>query len=135
MSPRERVEVALRGGCADKVPFTMYECMIRQCEAERRMRARGLCVLYRMGCVTTHQPNLKVTQHVCHEHGKKLVRTLFDTPAGQVSTLAEPAGFTTWTHEKMFKRPEDYKVLLYMIRDERYEPDYGPLAAMQRAWG
>jgi len=135
MTPRERVETALRGGCADKVPFTMYESKIPQCEAERRMRGRGLCILYRTHAFLTHQPNVKVTQHIYHENGKKLIRTFFETPVGQVSTLTEPAGFTSWTHEKMFKRPEDYKVLLFMIQDERYEPDYGPLARMQQAFG
>ncbi|MCY3022649.1 MAG: hypothetical protein NTW87_27025 [Planctomycetota bacterium] len=135
MTPRECVETALRGGCTDRVPFTMYECMIPQCEAERRMRNRGLCILHRMSVIRTHQPNVKTTQHVYWENGKRMIRTVHDTPVGQVTTLSEPAGFTSWTHEKMFKRPEDYKVLLFMIQDERYEPDYDPLARMQQALG
>ena len=135
MTPRERVEIALRGGRADKVPFTIYESKIPQCEAERRMRNHGLCILHRTHVINDYQPNVKFTQHVYRENGKRLIRTFYDTPAGQVSTLTEPAGFTSWTHEKMFKRPEDYKVLLFMIQDERHEPDYGLAARMQEALG
>jgi hypothetical protein len=135
MTPRERVEIALGGGCADKVPFTIYESKIPQCEAERRMRNRGLCILHRTHVVNDYQPNVKFTQHTYRENGKRLIRTFFDTPVGQVSTLTEPAGFTSWTHEKMFKRPEDYKVLLFMIQDERYEPNYEPAARMQETLG
>ena len=65
---------------------------------------------------------MKVTQHTYWENGKQLVRTFYETPVGTVSTLVEPVGFTTWRHERMFKRPEDYKVILFLLKDERYEP-------------
>jgi hypothetical protein len=113
----------------------MYEGFIVACEAERRLRNRGMCILHRMDVIRTHQPNVKVTQHVYWENGKKLVRTFLDTPVGQVTTLTEPSGFTSWTHEKMFKRPEDYKVLLFLIQDEQYEADYEPFVQKQKLLG
>ena len=39
MTPRQRVERALRGEHSDRVPFTVYECMLPQCAAERAMLA------------------------------------------------------------------------------------------------
>ena len=54
---------------------------------------------------------------------------------GTVDTLSEPAGFTTWTHEKMFKTPDDYKVLLFLITDEVYETDYEAFAQAEKALG
>src|SRR5690606_37318231 len=44
LSPRARVERALRGGHGDCVPFTIYESKIPQCVREREMRNRGLCI-------------------------------------------------------------------------------------------
>ncbi len=135
MTPAERVERALRGGHADKVPFTIYEAKIPPCAAERQLRNRGLCILNRKSVFRTHRPNVKVTQHTYWEADKQLVRTVYDTPVGSISTLVEPVGFTTWRHERMFKRPEDYKVILFLLQDERDEPCYEAFAQAQRDFG
>jgi hypothetical protein len=133
MTPRELVLTALRGGHGPRVPFTMYECMIPQCADERAMRNRGLCIVQRWPQVyTTHRPNVKATQTVRWEGGKRLVRTVYETPVGSVWTLEEPAGFTVWHHEKMFKGPQDYAALEFMIRDEVYEPNYEAFAEAER---
>ncbi len=137
MTPRERVEIALRGGCADKVPFTIYSTKIPQCEAEREMRNRGLCIVNRAApVVRTCQPNVKITETHYAENGKNLVRRYYETPVGTVSTLREPAGFTSWVHERLFKSPDDYKVIRFLIEDEQYAPCYDSFSrAQQRAGG
>lgn len=136
LTPRQRVEIAMRGGHADKVPFTVYECMIAQCVAEREVRNRGACIVQRRVPVfKTHRPNVKVTQHVYYEGERRFTRTYYETPVGTVSQLDEAAGFTSWHHEKMFKTPDDYKTLLFMIQDERYEPDYEAFAQAERDFG
>lgn len=135
MTPRQLVEKALRGGHADRVPFTVYECMIPQCSAEREMRNRGLCIVQRRSVFTTHRPNVKVSQSVYWENDKRFTRTVYETPVGSVSTLGEHADFTVWWHEKMFKTPDDYKALLFLIRDERYEPNYDEFARAEREFG
>ena len=120
MTPRQRVEAALHGGCADKVPFTVYEWMVPRCSVERELRTRGLCLLiptmgsqygassirgrkYDAEVVTTHRPNVKVSERTYTEDGRRVTRTVYETPVGSVSTLGEYGGFTTWRHEKMFK--------------------------------
>ncbi len=129
MNPAKRVETCLRGGRGDRVPFTMYEHMIPQCVAEREMRNRGMCIVKRdVPAFKTHQPNVKITQQVHWEEGRKMVRTWYETPVGKVSTLAEEVGFTSWIHEKMFKSPDDYRTLLFLIQDEQYEPNYEAFA-------
>ncbi|KPK66050.1 MAG: hypothetical protein AMK73_01175 [Planctomycetes bacterium SM23_32] len=134
MTPRELVLAALRGGHGPRVPFTVYECMIPQCADERAMRNRGLCIVQRWPEVyTTHRPNVNVTQSIRWEGGKRLVHTVYETPVGSVSTLEEPAGFTVWRHEKMFRSPDDYRVLEFLIRDEVYAPNYEEFARAE-AW-
>ena len=54
---------------------------------------------------------------------------------GSVNTLSEPAGFTTWTHEKMFRSADDYKVLLFLIEDEKYCPDYQAFEQAEKEFG
>ena len=136
MTPRKRVERALRGGHGDTVPFTIYECMIPQCAAERDMRNRGLCIVKRDAPVfRTHRPNVRVSQEVHWEEGRRMTRTVYETPAGTLSTLDEAAGFTSWYHERMFKTPDDYRALLFLIRDEVYQPCYEAFARAQDSFG
>lgn len=134
-TPRSRVERALRGGCDDRIPFTIYECMIPQTRTEREMRNRGMCIVDRRNVFKTHCPNVRVTEEKLRDGGRDLVRTHYETPVGTVSLLLEPAGFTTWVHERMFRTPEDYKVIEFLIRDECYEADYAAFAEAQDASG
>lgn len=136
VTPRRRVEIALRGGAGDRIPFTMYENKIPQCSAERCLRNRGLCIVKRdVPVYRMRYASVKVTQQTTVIGDKQQVRTFYETPHGTLTTRHEPAGFTSWWHEKMFKSPEDYKALLYLIRDERYEPCYAEFAAAQEAFG
>ena len=123
MTPRQRVECVLQGGRCQAVPFTVYEAKLPQSTVERELRNRGLCIVKRdVPVFRCLRPDVKVTREVNWEGDRQLVRTHYETPAGILSTLDQPAGFTTWHHEKMFKTPDDYKAILSLIRSERYEP-------------
>lgn len=136
MTPRQRVEKALAGSHGDRVPFTIYESKIPQCAAERELRNRGLCIVKRdVPVFKTIQPNVKVTQDVYWEGERQFVRTYYETPVGTLTTLAEPVGFTTWCHEKMFKGPEDYQAILFFFQDEQYQPAYEAFAAAEKSFG
>lgn len=131
MTPRARVEAALRGEMPDKVPFTVYERKIPQCTIERQLRNEGLCIVVRtVPVVRTITPNVTAESHIFHEEGVCYTRTIYHTPVGDLSTLTRPAGFTSWHVEKIFKTPEDYKPLLFLIQDRQFLPNY---AAFERA--
>jgi hypothetical protein len=136
LTPRQRVETVLRGGHGDRVPFTVYECMIPQCTAERELRNRGLCIVKRdVRTFKTVLPNVKMTKHAYWEQGREFTRTTYETPVGPVTTLYEEHGFTQWYHERLFKSPDDYARLLFLIEDEVYVSDYANFARAQRAFG
>lgn len=135
MTPRERVEIALNGGHADRVPFTTYECMIPQCAAEREMRRRGLCIVDRRSVFTTRTPNVKHTREVYWENARQFTRDHYETPLGHLSTLREAAGFTSWVHEKMLKSQDDYPALLFLIQDQQHEPAYEEFARAEKDSG
>ena len=100
------------------------------------MRNRGLCIVKRDPAVfRTHLPNVKVTQEIFPQDGRRMTRTVYETPKGTLSTLSQAAGFTSWSHEKLFKNPDDYKAILFMIQDEVYEPCYEGFVKAQDAYG
>ncbi|MDD3927321.1 MAG: hypothetical protein PHT33_11755 [bacterium] len=128
-TPYKRVMSALRGEKPDKIPFTVYSEKLPQCSVERELRNRGLCPVKRITSYKYYTPNVKETAcHYTDEQGRNLIRTVYSTPYGDLSTLVEPAGFTSWVHERMFKTPEDYKALLFMFKDTVVEPDYDAAA-------
>lgn len=128
VKPRKAVENILTGGVEKTVPFTMYESKIPQCEVERKMRNRGLCIVYRnIPILKSYRPNVKTTESSYWKDGKKFTRIEHETPVGTLSVLEEYAGFTMWVHEKMFKSPDDYKALLFLMQDEVFESSYGAL--------
>ena len=99
------------------------------------MRNRGLCIVNRSGVVVAHQPNVKVTTMTYNEGGVRLERTTYETPVGALSRVMQPAGYTSWCKEYPFKSPDDYRALLFLFQDERYEASYAPFAAAQEAIG
>ncbi|MFO8006632.1 MAG: uroporphyrinogen decarboxylase family protein [Candidatus Brocadiia bacterium] len=139
MKPRERVLAVLRGERPDRVPLTVYECMIPQCAVERRLRNDGLCIVnrhhraYRVETPNCTRQTLRYT-----EGGRNRTRTTISTPVGDVSTVVEPAGnrepfYTEWTIEHYFKGPEDYAPLRFLAEDESYSPAYED-AERARRW-
>jgi len=135
MTPRERVETVLRGEVPDKTPLTMYECMIPQCVAERRLRNDGMCIVQRRSVVGARTPNVTSETHHYSEDGKPRVKRIYHTPLGDLSTLDQPAAFTSWHIERMFKGPDDYRRLLFLVNDRHYVPAYDAYARAQEAFG
>lgn len=136
LTPSERVLKTLYGEYTGKVPFTIYETKLPRSSVERELRNQGLCLVRRTTSYKVHYPNVKVrSHHYTDEKGKGLVKTQYSTPMGDLFTLTEPSGYTTWTHERLFKTPDDYKALLFLIRDTVYTPDYNNVFQMTKELG
>ena len=125
MTPRERVLAVLNGKRPDKIPFTIYENKIPQCSVERDLRNDGLCLVNRdVPAFKIETPNCVMEEFSYTEGGRRRIRSVTRTPVGEVSSVREPAGFTFWTLEKLFKGPDDYKVLKFIARDSTPRPCY-----------
>lgn len=127
---------ALHGDIPDITPFTIYEQKIPRCEYERDLRNRGLCLVKRVVSYNIHHPNVKVQSvNYTGDDGRQLTRNTYSTPCGDLTKLVQPAGFTSWTHERVFKSPEDYKAILFLIKDSVVEQNYGAVAGLQEKLG
>ena len=136
LTPRQQVETSLRGGFPGRVPFTIYEYAIPQNSVERALRNRGMCIVNRrIPVYRTVWNDVKETRFSWFEKGKLFEKTILSTPVGEITAVAEQAGFTVWQHEKFFKRKEDYKVLKFIAENEHYIPDYTPWLQAEKAAG
>lgn len=130
-TPYKRVMSALRGGCPEKVPFTVYENKIYPSSYERELRNRGLCIVYRTTSYKISYPDVKIQEYrYTDEAGRYLVKTVYTTPCGELSSLTEPAGFTSWQLEHIFKSPDDYKAILFMVKNAVITPQYEEAARL-----
>ena len=136
MTPKQRVEAALRGEMPDAVPFTVYECMLPKSETERHLRNQGLCIVERRSVFKTlyHEVQVERTQYT-GEDGEERICTTVRTPAGTLTSIGKPVGFTTWHEKRLFSSPDDYEALEWMIQDRSYVPNYEEFAEVQALLG
>jgi len=126
MTPRERVEAALRGERVDQVPFTIYHNMLPRGRRERHLRELGLGLCVRTDVVRRRCPNVEVETRTVEQDGRTVIHERVRTPVGDVTARRTPGGGygTTVTIEHYIKRPRDYKVIEFWVRDTVCEPAY-----------
>lgn len=140
---------ALHGERPDKIPFTAYTNFLppRSSRAtrptdlpadtpERELLTRGLCLVERTASYRTLHPHVAYHEEAyTDDQGRKLLRGTYATPYGELSRVWEPVGFTTWRHEWLFKSPDDYRALLFLIQDTVVEEQYDAVAGLEERLG
>lgn len=136
MAPKKKIETILNGGKCKQVPFTMYECMIPQCEAERELRNRGCCVINRRtGDYEEIRPNCPEHEKSVFKNGNQHITKHIETPEGPLTVGYEVGENGSWTKEKMFKSPEDYKKIMAYFKDMNFKENYAAFAQAQKYSG
>ncbi|MCM8772197.1 MAG: uroporphyrinogen decarboxylase family protein [Candidatus Omnitrophica bacterium] len=139
MEPKERVERVLKREKVDKIPFTIYENKLPQCTIERILRNDGLCIVKRVSVYKTVYPNISFKTITYCEEGIEYVKTIIETPLGELETTnrktSETGDFTTWKVSHIFKSPEDYKKIIFMIKDAKYLPCYEEFIKLEKECG
>lgn len=136
MTPKKRVEASLRGEKTGKTPFTIYETKLPQCSAERQLRNEGICIVNRHHpVVKTSSPNVIYESYSYSENGVQYTRQVIKTPVGELFSIHKPAGFTSWCTSHIFKGPDDYKKLMFMVKDQVFEPSYEDFLAAEKMMG
>jgi hypothetical protein len=137
MTPRERVRTALKGEMPDQIPFTCYEWILPQGEAGKRLHELGLAAFARVEPYRVRREKVSVeTREVTGEKYPAFL-TVYSTPLGTLSQkqIVGPGYGSLWTKEYLIKRPEDYAVFEFIIRDSQHEPDIDGFLAQDTAFG
>lgn len=137
MTPRQRIRAALHGELPDQVPFTIYWIMLPRGERERRLREAGLAIVERMPLFWEEHPNCQLISHEYREKGIRTIRDTWRTPVGEVSCVRKVglAYNSEMYVEHFIKRPEDYRVMRYLVQDTVYHADYEPYYIAQDRLG
>lgn len=137
MTVKERIIGALRGEMVDRVPFTSYMGLFPENEREPLIGEGKIGLVNRCAVYRSQSPNVKSRQEEFFEGNDRRVRYIYETPVGSVSeTLRTGGGYgTSLRYEFLIKKPDDYKVVEFMMRDVVYTPNYDTLRSAEENMG
>lgn len=138
LTPRARIQAALRGEPVDRIPFTVYWLMFPRGEAERRLRNEGVAVVERVPVYQVEMPNVRVVTYEYYVNNVSTRRETVRTPVGEVyatKKLDPSYGTSWWNIDYYIKEPDDYKVVEFMVRDTVYKPNYEAILLAQERLG
>jgi uroporphyrinogen-III decarboxylase len=138
LTPRARIQAALRGEPVDHIPFTVYWLMFPRGEVERSLRNDGAAVIERVPVCRTEMPNVEIATREYYVDGVPIQHEIVRTPVGKVyatKQLDPNYGTSWWNINHYIKKPEDYKVVEFMVRDTVYQPNYEAILLAQERLG
>ena len=138
LSPRERVQLSLRGELADRVPFTVYWLMLPRGAAERALRNEGATIVERVPLFRVSYSGVEVVTREYEENGELFLRRELRNGSGSVhATFRRESGYGTswWQLDYYVKKPADYDILEQCLRERAYIPDYTAFITAQRRYG
>ncbi len=125
-TPRENVLSALAGETPDRVPFIIWNNKIPSPEIEQRLLELGACIIVKSTVWNAHLEGIEVRREDLPPtpDGHTRVRTVYRTPAGEVSSIhAYPPG-TVWEEKHLFGSAADYDALEALLQARRYTPAF-----------
>lgn len=137
MSPRDRLLAALRGQPFDRVPWSCYSNLLPRGHAERLLRERGMALITPVTPYTKEMPNVEVISREVSRDGQTYTHRTYRTPVGEVTETrrAEPGYGSSWIVEHVIRRPEDYPVVEFMVRDTILRPNFKAVTEMEADLG
>ena len=140
MTCRERLMVATLKGCADKLPFFHYWRHSQIGWAERDCRNRGMGMNWVRPSYTMKMHGVNVSETPAVISGQVVIRRTYSTPVGSIylDEKREPGvgqwhaqrswrDVSPWQIKRLIGKPEDYKVLKYIVENTEYIADYFPI--------
>ena len=124
MTPRERFEIALNGGCPDRVPFVMWDNKFPGGALGDELLACETCVIAKTAVWQSRYENVDISEKTESGRDGPLLRTLFETRKGVVFTVERLPREFLWKVEHLFSGPGDYDALEALILAERFRPDF-----------
>ncbi len=123
---RERVLAVLAGEAPDRVPFIIWNNKIPSPAIERQLLALGACIIVKSMVWEATWAGVEIRQEPLppNADGHARTRTVYRTPAGEVSTIHAQAPGTLWMEKPLFESPADYDALEALLKARRYTPDF-----------
>ena len=135
-----KIDAIFDGKFVDTVPFALKGWRIPRGEMAEILLKEGMCIIGSGSVYKSASPNVKTETESFDKDGAVYQRTTIKTPKGELSSLTKRfpsprSEGTAWRVEMMFKGPEDYDAVEFMMRDRRYSPNYESFLKTQEQSG
>ena len=126
IASRERVLAVLAGEKPDRVPFIIWDNKLATAAVERRLLELGACIIVKSTVWDLYLDGIEVRREPLAPSpaGHARTRTVYRTPAGEVSEIYTSMRGTPWIEKHLFDNPADYDALEALLRARRYTPDF-----------
>ena len=133
MDARTRILRTVRGEPVEGVPWSSYPGIIRRGQVERELRDRGMALIVSVQSCLKEMANVDEVRREVWEGGERFIYRTFRTPGGEVmeKRRVEEGYGSEWIVEYMIRRPEDYRVVEFMVRDTRLIPNYSAIQELE----
>jgi hypothetical protein len=136
MTPRERLKAAMACEPQDRIPFVIWSNKWPGGELGEQLLEAGACVVNKSS--VWRETWRAVTEESFPEktaQGEEAWRTVYHTPAGDISTLRLPPDKDSWRIKHLFSGPEDYDALEALLADRDYIPHFESFVESDAAFG
>lgn len=117
MTPKERFFACLKKDKYDRIPVLAYHFLLPRGELERKFREAGCGLLTGVPIYDLVFPsNIVVEEKRFWEGNERVIVRTYTTPVGSLRELATIGPYESeWKREHFIKKPEDYKVVAYLL--------------------
>ena len=140
MNCAEKIDAIFDGKFVDTVPFALKGWRIPRGEMAEILLKEGMCIINSGSVYKSVSPNIETKTESFNKDGAVYQKTTIKTPKGELSSLTKRVPSprtegTAWRMEMMFKGPEDYDAVEFMMRDRQYSPNYESFLKVQEQSG
>lgn len=130
MNCSEKIQAVFEGKFVDTVPFALKGWRVpRDDEVTKKLLQEGMCVIDSAPVYYSISPNVSSETEKFEKDGAIYRRTTIKTPKGILTSMTKQipspqTESTVWREEMIFKGPQDYEAVEFLIRDRKYFPNY-----------
>lgn len=138
MTMRERMLAVIRGEEHDRVPFVQYSGLAGPNEdIWKEIGRENMGLLKWVSPFRIEHPNCRIEWEEFESDGRAGRRTTIRTPSGRIieERLVEPAYGSSHITSHFIQKPEDYRILIELLRDAVVIEDMEPLEQVIRDMG
>lgn len=113
MTNRQNLIEALEGRKPEHIPFTVNEEFLTDDSSWKGLFEKGLCPIPYTSTVSDFIRHVERTEKTEVKNGHKIQTIILGTPLGEISQVSVDG----WINEYYLKKPEDYKIMEYIVRN------------------
>lgn len=136
MTSRDRILGVLAGETPDRVPFIIWDNKLPSPEIEQRLLELGACIIVKSTVWHSHLDGIEVRREPLppNSDGHARTRTVYRTPAGEVSEIHTFMPGTAWCEKHLFETAADYDALEALLLARRHTPDFDVFRAADKRY-